>query len=116
MEVRLQVTIQDTLGFYDDYLGDYAFNPQNTATNTYWLKVPADWLANGAVLAAKWELFLQYLYGTTWRLGNEDGSKYIIISQKAEIWTSEAQPWLEKKRCYGVDVNGRIEPLAVGAF
>lgn len=116
----LRLTLTDTLGFWDDYLGDYLFDPANAKTLTYWYRVPDAWLENGVLASEQREHLLEHLYGDNWRLGNEDGSKYIILTidehelsdaEKAQrVWSSTANT------CYAVSDDGLIDQVSQDAM
>ena len=117
MDRRIKLTVTDALGFYDDYLGDYTFNPNYTPTNTYFYKVPNDWIEDDQLKVEKIEMLFAHLYGPTWRMGNADGSRYIIVSHEAHVLNEEEkkQEWLERKTCYVVRAED-IEDTSANDF
>jgi len=116
----LRVTITDTLGFWDDYLGDYTFNPDQAKTFINWYRLPDDWLPDGALPAERREQILAHLYGADWRQGNGDGSKYIVLNldehalldaeQAERAWTKSAGT------CYAVEAAGQFARLSPDAL
>ncbi|MBL1178665.1 hypothetical protein [Pantanalinema sp. GBBB05] len=116
----LRLTITDTLGFWDDDLGDYLFDPANAKTITYWYRVPDVWLEKGVLGSERREILLEHLYGINWRLGNEDGSKYIVLTiDEHELLDVEAVQRLwssTANTCYAVNPDGTIEQVSQGAM
>jgi len=116
----LRLTITDTMGFWDDYLGDFVFDPANSKTFSTWYRVPDDWLQDGVLVPERRERLFEYLYGTEWRLGNGDGSKYVVlkveehglsdieVAQRAWVSTDES--------CYAVVDGSRIETISRDAM
>ena len=44
------------------------------------------------------ETVFAHLYGPTWRMGNDDGSRYVVLSADSHILTpaeEQTAPWLE---------------------
>lgn len=84
MAVRVEVTIKDTMAFWDDYLGTYTFNPDGYAPTNVWVfEVPDAWVSGGALTDAGLEGVCCYLYGATWRQGNGDGSRYVVLESRS---------------------------------
>jgi len=109
----LKVTITDTLSFWDDFLESHTFNPNNSSTIAGWYQVPDGWLsAEGDLPEEKREVLFKYLYGPTWRSGNEDGSKYVVLKCDVHRLTdAEAQlrPWATgKESCYVVGADNTV--------
>lgn len=116
----VRLTITDTLGFWDDYLGDYLFNPTNSQTFTNWYRVPDEWLENGRLVPDRREHLLAHLYGANWRLGNEDGSKYVVLTiDEQELSDAERaqQLWVSTQgTCYAVNDDGTIDKVSQDAM
>jgi hypothetical protein len=108
----MRVTITDTLGFWHDYLETYVFNPEHAKTLTGWYRLPQAWLRDGVLLPEREAALLAYRYGTSWRLGNGDGSQYVVlkIEQHELVETEVAQrPWEgTRDACYVVDEQGAV--------
>lgn len=86
MTARIEVTIKDTMAFWDDYLSAYTFDPNGYApTNTYVYLVPDDWLSGGTLEPDALERVYAHLYGATWRQGNGDGSRYQVLETRARV-------------------------------
>jgi len=86
MATRVEVTIKDTMAFWNDELGTHLFNPDGyTPTNTYVYAVPDAWVAAGTLTADGLENVCKYLYGATWRSGNDDGSMYIVLASSSRV-------------------------------
>ncbi|MBS1793792.1 MAG: hypothetical protein JSS81_08055 [Acidobacteria bacterium] len=84
-EKKIKVTIRDTLAFYDDFVGDYVFNPDNSVVRDYSLDAAPEWLTDGRLNETGKEAVLRYLYGDGWRSGNGDGSRYQILEFSSEL-------------------------------
>lgn len=106
----LKLTITDTMGFWEDFLGDYIPNPNHGKTFTDWYRIPDDWVRDGNLIPEKREALLRHLYGESWRLGNGDGSKYVILKIDEQVFTNDevtARPWLAgREKCYSVGAAG----------
>lgn len=109
---HIRLTITDTMAFIDNVSGDYVYNPQNSTTLTGWYRLPDAWLHEGKLLPEKQEALLRHLYGSNWRMGNEDGSMYVVLSiEEHELTLSDIaeRPW-ERTRdaCYAVGDGGVV--------
>src|SRR5882724_1188829 len=106
----LKITITDTMSFWDDYLCDYVFNPSNSKTFTGWYRVPEDWLREDGLIPERQEKLLEYMYGATWRSGNDDGSKYVVLKMEEHKLTDAEiaeRPWLvTRESCYSISSDG----------
>ena len=113
MTKYLELTLTDTLSFWDDYLEDYVFNPENKKNFIAWYRLPDDWIVNNKLKADKLEGILKHIYGEHWRMGNGDGSRYQILNIKENILSNEEcsqKPWLNEKRaCYIISENDSIK-------
>ncbi|HRH45132.1 MAG TPA: hypothetical protein PKY82_26070 [Pyrinomonadaceae bacterium] len=117
MQKRVKLTIDDTLSFYDDYIGDYIFNENNVRTNNYFVKVPLEWLENGQLTVYGLERFYEYLYGTTWRMGNDDGSRYLPLAAGITFLNDEQKDeWLIKQYCYSINLDGSVLKISPEEF
>ena len=100
----LRLTLTDTLGFWDDDLGDYIFDPENSKSFTTWFRLPDGWLFEGRLLPERREQLFEFFYGPGWRGGNGDGSKFIVLdSREHELSEAEraGRVWtLAKETCY----------------
>jgi hypothetical protein len=86
MPIRIEVTIKDTMAFWNNALETHTFNPNGYCpTNTYVFEVPDAWIADGVLTAAGLERVFVHLYGPSWRVGNEDGSKYIVLESSSRV-------------------------------
>lgn len=59
-------------------------------------RVPARWVEGGSLKDGKLESVFEQLYGKTWRSGNDDGSRYVVLSAEAAVLTpaeEQAAPW-----------------------
>ena len=117
MQKRIKLTIEDTLSFYNDYVGDYVFNENNIKTLDYFIKVPLDWIENGQLTAPALEKFYAFLYGETWRNGNDDGSRYLPLKATVQFVAEDGiNEWFSKKHCYIANENGTISTITPQEF
>lgn len=114
------MTIIDTLAFWNGYLGDYVFNPGLRKTFTGWYRVPDDWISEGIVSDARREVLFKHLYGDAWRLGNEDGSRYMVLECDIQVLTPDEaaqHPWLAAPtKCYAVNDAGVVTKVDAAAL
>jgi hypothetical protein len=108
----LRTTITDTMSFWDNYIENFVFNPENSSTYTnYWL-VPDEWIVDDSIKSDGREKLLEYMYGAMWRSGNDDGSRYQILKMEEHILdTAEIaqRPWVAaKSNCYSVAADGTV--------
>ncbi len=103
------------MSFWNDYLCSYVHDPERSSTYTTFYLFPDDWADQGHLLYARQQEVLNFMYGPTWREGNGDGSKYVILKMLDNILTPEevtAKPWLQGKfSCYKVSPEGSFEPV-----
>lgn len=117
MQKRIKLTIDDTLSFYNDYIGDYTFNENNVQSNDYFIKVPLDWIENGQLTASTLEKFYGFLYGENWRSGNEDGSRYMPLKATVTfIGDDGMDEWFVKNHCYLANFDGTISTISPKDF
>ena len=117
MEKRIKLTIDDTLAFYNDFVGDYVFNQNNTQTNSYYLRVPLQSLENGQLNVNWLSKFYDYLYGVNWRVGNDDGSRYMPLKAVVEfIGDEQLNDWIVQRTCYLMNIDGQISELTPQEF
>lgn len=90
-EIKVKVTIKDTLAFYNNYVEDYTFNPDNSLVGEYFYDVPAEWWTGSNLTEYAVEEILKRIYGDNWRSGNGDGSKYQVLDFTASLADSGAQ-------------------------
>jgi len=102
------------MGFWDDFIGDYAPSPR-TKTFTDWYRLPDGWLRDGALVPERREALLRHLYGDSWRLGNGDGSKYLVLNLDERLLTADEvaqRQWLAtRENCYAVDPSGTVSSV-----
>jgi hypothetical protein len=111
----LKITITDTMSFWDNYIEDYIFNPENSKTFSGWYRVPDEWVHKGALPPERREKILEYMYGATWRSGNDDGSKYVVLKMEEHKLTDTEiaeRPWFAThESCYSVSPDGTVERI-----
>lgn len=116
----LRLTITDTMGFWDDYLSDYIFDPTNSKTFTNWYRVPDEWLQDGTLIPERREQLFKHLYGSEWRRGNGDGSKYVILKiEEHELSDVEKaqRVWANANDlCYAVNDDSIVENVSRDAM
>ncbi|MCU0239396.1 MAG: hypothetical protein MUC29_08135 [Pyrinomonadaceae bacterium] len=114
---RIKLTIDDTLAFYNDYVGDYTFNENNIQTNDYFVKVPLDSIENGQLTDVVLNAFYDFLYGANWRYGNEDGSRYMPLKSTVTFINDEHQnEWWAKNYCYQANEDGKFSQMSPKDF
>lgn len=113
MTTYLKLTLTDTLSFWDDYIENYTFNPDNKKYFIAWYRLPEDWVEDHQLKSDKLEVILKQIYGEKWRMGNGDGSRYQVLDLKEKILSQEEsvqKPWLNEKRaCYIISDNDSIK-------
>lgn len=95
MGIYFRLKITDTLGVWVE--GAHAFDPIARITRTFWYRLPAEWVVDGAIPVQRREMLVDRLYGPDWRNGNPDGSRYIILGVQEKLLSDgEAadKPWL----------------------
>ena len=101
------LTLEDALAFYRPAVEDYTFNPAATLTNRWHYAIPADWLAaDGTLPPARLEVLLCHLYGPSWRQGNDDGSRYVVV--RADIAVLDETAWHAAPGGFQVDADGTV--------
>ncbi len=115
--VYLKLTITDTMGFWDDYIETYVFNSERSSTFTNWYRLPDEWWLGDALDPERSEALLRHLYGDSWRLGNGDGSQFVVLARDAHRLSDDearAKPWQgTRETCYVVSATGvvtKVEP------
>jgi hypothetical protein len=88
--MKVEVTIKDTMSFWDNDIETFVLNPNApAATNTYVFDVADALVANGALTEAGIEHVCAYLYGASWKLGNGDGSRYVVLEQRSRVLAAD---------------------------
>ncbi len=86
---RVEVTIKDTMGFWNEEVGTHVFNPHGyTPVNTYVYEVPDSWVQGGELTPEGLERVFATIYGPRWRIGNADGSAYIVLEHASRVLDS----------------------------
>ena len=108
----LRLTITDTMGFWDDYLETYVFNADRSRSFTSWYRLPDEWIANGELIPNRREAVFRYWYGETWRLGNGDGSQYVVLAINEHVLSADEvtqRVWeIAGEPCFAIDTNAGI--------
>lgn len=92
----------------------------------FYARVPSDWLDGGNLKENHLEKIYEKVYGETWRSGNSDGSRYVVLESSAKVFTSddlkttnfgelkktgENQYWF-----YVADENGEFKSVSENGF
>src|SRR5438132_8916560 len=86
MPIRVEVTIKDTMAFWQDELGTWVFDPDGRApTRSYVYAVPEAWVGDGALTSDGVARVHAHLYGADWKNGNGDGSCYMVLDTKSRV-------------------------------
>jgi hypothetical protein len=82
--------------------------------------VPDTWLHGSALAPERREQILAFLYGADWRLGNGDGSKYVVLSIEqhvlSELETAQRVWTATGHSCYAVGDDNLIERISPDAM
>ena len=79
----LVVTVRDGLALPSGFISQASY-----ACN-FFCRVPAGWIRNGTLQADFLEKVYEQVYGANWRLGNDDGSRYVVIDSSVKIFTPD---------------------------
>lgn len=79
----LLIVVKDGLMFPSGFVSE--------ASNTcnFFCRVPSDWTDGEQLKPEYLEKIYQKVYGVNWRMGNDDGSKYVVINSFTTIFTPE---------------------------
>lgn len=108
----VEITIQDGLA-----IGD--FLSPGAAPLTIFVQAPADLVPEGQLSFKHKSELLKHLYGASWEYGNEDGSKYVVMSYSSVLlpsdlatsgaWRTTPGAWL-----YQIGLDGSVQKLGDG--
>jgi hypothetical protein len=90
--VQVAVTITDTMSFWDHQVETYVFYRELATTRTQTYDVPASWVAAGQLTADGLERVLRHMYGASFREGNADGSRYMVLEARSAIAKEPTTP------------------------
>lgn len=79
----LLLIIKDGLGFPNGNVH------QATYTLNIFCRVPADWTSGEQLANDSLEKIYRFLYGETWRMGNDDGSFYVVLDSYSKVFDQE---------------------------
>lgn len=65
------------------------FVAPSSYTCNFFCRVPADWVEGEQIKTDYLEKIYQRVYGETWRLGNSDGSRYIVQDSYSKVFDQE---------------------------
>ncbi len=75
--------INDGLGFPSGFVSDAKY------TLNIFFRVPASWAIGGKLTQEAQERIFRFLYGENWRMGNDDGSFYVVRDSNSNIFDEE---------------------------
>jgi hypothetical protein len=79
----LLLVIQDGLGFPSGFVSEASFK-----LNIF-CRVPPEWTDGDQLKSDSREKIFEFLYGANWRMGNDDGSHYVVIDSFAKVFDEE---------------------------
>ncbi|HVE55325.1 MAG TPA: hypothetical protein VNB22_00750 [Pyrinomonadaceae bacterium] len=79
----LLLVIQDGLGFPSGFVSEASFK-----LNIF-CRVPPEWTDGEQLKADSREKIFEFLYGVNWRMGNDDGSRYVVIDSFSKVFDEE---------------------------
>lgn len=109
MNAYVRLTITDMLGVLVDDV--HAFSPLAKVTRTFWYRLPASWVSGACLVPRRREQLLDRLYGTGWREGQADGSRYLILELQERVldaYEARAKPWLADRAGFYVWRDGNL--------
>lgn len=110
----------------DGLLVSSGFVSQAEYTCNFHARVPSDWLDGEKLKEEKLEKIYEKVYGETWRSGNSDGSRYVVLESSTKIFapdelkttnfgelktTNENQYWF-----FVADENGELNSVSENGF
>ena len=116
----LVVTVQDGLMLPSGFISQASYKCN------FFCRVPARWVADGKLKSEHLEKIYEQVYGQNWRMGNDDGSRYVVIDWTMKTlapgevattnWremanTKENQYWF-----YVADDHGEIKNVKAEGF
>jgi len=120
MQVVVLITLEDGLSFPSGFM-----SPADYKCVLY-ARVPADWVEGASLKTNKLETFFQNFYGATWRMGNEDGSQFVVRSVETRVLTpaeEQSAPWKEVSNnkeyrywFYHVSDSGELQTVQAAEF
>jgi hypothetical protein len=79
----LLLVIQDGLGFPSGFVSEASFK-----LNIF-CRVPPEWTDGDQLKSDSREKIFEFLYGANWRMGNDDGSHYVVIDSFSKVFDEE---------------------------
>jgi hypothetical protein len=120
MTRRIKLTIKDTLGCYNEILGDYTFDPDAAQTTSYWFALPNSAFDGDDIRPEFREPLFQTIYGPNWRRGNPDHCKHVILHVQPALPSDEeekARPWeSDHAKCIIISESGIPTPVNPAEF
>lgn len=116
----LVVTVQDGLMLPSGFISQASYKCN------FFCRVPADWIEDGKLKPDRLENVYEKVYGQNWRIGNDDGSRYVVIDSAVKILSPDeaaSTDWSEFETTkdnqywfYIVDAAGEIENVKADGF
>lgn len=79
----LLLLIQDGLGFPSGFVSEASYK-----LNVF-CRVPQSWTDGDILKPEAREKIFEFLYGANWRMGNDDGSRYVVIDSFSKVFDEE---------------------------
>ncbi|MBI3654642.1 MAG: hypothetical protein HY231_26725 [Acidobacteria bacterium] len=92
MAKTVRVELKDGLGFPSGFVSPASY------TCVMYYRVPESWVNGDKLFDEKREAMLENMYGNNWRMGNEDGSYYVVFSYAERVLAADeevAHEWLQ---------------------
>jgi hypothetical protein len=92
MQRTVRVELKDGLGFPSGFVSPASY------TCVIYYRLPDGWVNGEKLFDDKRETMLENMYGKSWRMGNDDGSYYVVFSFDERVLSSqeeEARAWLQ---------------------
>ena len=108
MNTRIKLSIEDALELpMEDGLS--ILSPKQS--NSYYYKIPSKWLENGNLNKERVEKLFEDIYGPNWRFGNDDGSRYKVLTHEIICLDENNQEWNSSFHCYIINEEGKIQRI-----
>lgn len=112
--------IQDGLEFASGFVSEASYLMH------IFCRVPENWIEDEKLSVDAREKIYQFLYGANWRMGNEDGSRYVVLDGSSSVLdeaTVKNTRWTEKQntddthyRFYLVGADGTLSSVKAEEF
>lgn len=112
--------VQDGLGFPSGFVSEAGYK-----LNIF-CRLPSDWTDGTQIKPEAREKIFEFLYGANWRMGNNDGSRYVVIDSFSKIFDDETVKNTRREgtkntdedhyRFYLVEADGTIRSVTAEEF